>query len=60
MHLKPVQIQKSKTVQSYYKSFNNGKTRLEKGRRIEDNSENPFIKVDLLNNGTMKTLQLPR
>lgn len=59
-HNQPIVRSHSKTVKSYYTSSNNGSHKVEKGRRIEDDSYNPFIKVNTLNNGVMKSFQVSR
>ena len=56
----PVVKSHTKTVKSYYTSSNNGTHKVERGRRIEDDSANPFIKVNTLNNGQMKSFQVSR
>ena len=56
----PVVKSHTKTVKSYYTSTNNGTHMVERGRRIEDDSANPFIKVNTLNNGQMKSFQVSR
>ena len=50
----------TRSVKSYYTSTNNGSHKMEKGRRIEDDSNNPFIRVNTLNNGQMKSFQVSR
>jgi hypothetical protein len=57
---KPVVKSHTKTVKSYYTSSNNGTNKVERGRRIEDDSTNPFIRVNALNNGQMKSFQVSR
>lgn len=56
----PVVKSHTKTVKSYYTSSDNGTHKVERGRRIEDDSTNPFIKVNTLNNGQMKSFQVSR
>lgn len=53
-------IRKSKKVQSYYTSHNNGNHHTERGRRIVDDSDLPFIKINKLNDGRLETLHVPR
>ena len=53
-------IKKSKKVQSYYTSQSNGNHHIEKGRRIIDDSNSPYIKINKLNNGILKSHLLPR
>jgi hypothetical protein len=54
------QVKKSKTVKSYYTTVSNGSKKMERGRRIEDDSSKPFIEVDMLNNGQLKKFQIQR
>jgi len=56
----PNQVEKSKTVKSYYITVSNGSTKMEKGRRIEDDSTKPFIEVNMLNNGQLKEFRVQR
>jgi hypothetical protein len=53
-------VKKSKKVQSYYTSHNDGNHHTEKGRRIVDDSNLPFIKINKLNNGMLETSHIPR
>ena len=57
---KPVVKSHTRSVKSYYTSSNNGSHKMERGRRIEDDSSNPFIRVNALNNGQMKSFQVSR
>lgn len=57
---KPVVKSHTRSVKSYYTSSNNGLHKVERGRRIEDDSSNPFIRVNTLNNGQMKSFQVSR
>jgi len=54
------QLKKSKTVKSYYTTVSNGSKKMERGRRIEDDSSKPFIKVNMLDNGQLKKFQVQR
>lgn len=50
----------TRSVKAYYTSTNNGSHKMERGRRIEDDSHNPFIRVNTLNNGQMKSFQVSK
>ena len=54
------QVKKSKMVKSYYTTVSNGSKKMERGRRIEDDSSKPFIEVDMLDNGQLKKFQVQR
>ena len=54
------EMNKTRTIKSYYTTVSNGSKKLERGRRIEDNSSNPYIKIHMLNNGQIKQFQVPR
>ena len=59
-HSSPHMKSHSKVVKSYYTSHNDGMHKVERGRRIEDDSSNPFIRINTLNNGQMKSFQVSR